>query len=242
MGGAAMNADVTFLADTALAIVRAVPVTLGLFVASAIGASLLGGGLVAALTAGLAPVRGIARGWIFLFRGTPLLLQIFMVYYGLAALGPVRHGPFWPAFRDPLFCAGLAMTCCCSAYIAEVLRGALAAIPRGQIEAALACGMGRVTRLRLIVLPQMLRLALPAYGNELVMMVKSTSLASTITVLDVTGVAQQVIAHSYRTLDVFCLAAGVYLGLTGALTALLRWAERRLDPTVSDGAGEGASR
>ena len=220
-----------FLGTTSLGLLRAVPVTVLLFLASALGASLVAAVLVAMQQARV--TQGLARAWIFVFRGTPLLLQIFMVYYGIAALGPIRHGFLWPAFREPLFCAWLAMTCCCSAYIAEVLRGALGAIPVGQIEAALACGMGRWTRLRLIVAPQVLRLALPAYGNELVMMIKSTSLASSITVLDVTGVAQQVIAHSYRTLDVFCLAAAVYLGMTAALTAVVRRNERSLDPLGS---------
>jgi octopine/nopaline transport system permease protein len=222
-----MNAEAEFLAATALAILRALPVTVLLSIVTALGASLVAGVLVVAQTTPL--FRPPARLWIFVFRGTPLLLQIFMVYYGIAALGPIRHGPLWALFRDPLFCAWLAMTCCCSAYIAEVLRAALSAIPKGQIEAALASGMGRWTRARRIIMPQMLRLALPSYGNELVMLVKSTSLASTITVLDVTGVAQLVIAHSYRTLEVFCLAAAVYLGLTAALTALLRRIERSLD-------------
>jgi octopine/nopaline transport system permease protein len=221
-----MNDEFAFLATTALAIGRALPVTLLLALTTAVGASVLAGALVVAQQTRAG--RPLAQAWIFVFRGTPLLLQIFMVYYGLAALGPIRHGPLWPLFREPLFCAWLAMTCCCSAYIAEVLRAALQAIPAGQIEAALACGMPRWTRARRIVAPQMVRLALPAYGNELVMLIKSTSLASTITVLEVTGVAQQVIAHSYRALDVFCLAAAVYLGLTAALTALLRRIERGL--------------
>jgi len=222
-----MNDEPAFLASTALAILRALPVTVLLSIAGALGASLVAGVLVVAQTTRL--FRPLARLWIFVFRGTPLLLQIFMVYYGIAALSPVRHGPLWPLFRDPLFCAWLALTCCCSAYIAEVLRAALAAIPTGQIEAALASGMGQMTRARRIIVPQMLRLALPSYGNELVMLIKSTSLASTITVLDVTGVAELVIAHSYRTLDVFCMAAAVYLGLTTALTALLRRIERGLE-------------
>lgn len=221
-----MNDELAFLAMTALAIARALPVTVLLSVAGALGSSGLAGVLVVAQATRLG--RPIALLWIFVFRGTPLLLQMFMVYYGLAALGPIRHGPLWPAFREPVFCAWLALTCCCSAYIAEVLRAALAAIPKGQIEAALACGMSRWTRVRRIIAPQMLRLALPAYGNELVMLIKSTSLASTITVVDVTGVAQLVIAHSYRTLEVFCLAAAVYLGLTAGLTALLRRLEAKL--------------
>ena len=217
-----------FFATTALGLIAAIPVTLLLFVASAIGASLIGAGLLAMQQSSM--TRPLAQTWIFVFRGTPLLLQMFMVYYGLAALGPIRHGWLWPAFRSPLFCAWLAMTCCCSAYVAEVLRGGLNAIPKGQIEAALACGMGLGTRLRRVIVPQMLRFALPAYGNELVMMIKSTSLASSITVLDVTGVASQVIAHSYRTLEVFCLAAAVYLGMTAALTAMLRHIERAIAP------------
>jgi octopine/nopaline transport system permease protein len=226
-----MNDEWVFLAATALAILHALPVTMLLAIASAAGASLVAGVLVLAQATRL--FRSPAKLWIFVFRGTPLLLQIFMVYYGIAALSPIRHGPLWPLFRDPLFCAWLALTCCCSAYIAEVLRAALAAIPVGQIEAALAGGMGRMTRARRIIVPQMLRLALPAYGNELVMLIKSTSLASTITVMDVTGVAELVIAHSYRTLEVFCLAAAVYQGLTAALTALLRRIERTLEGGTS---------
>jgi octopine/nopaline transport system permease protein len=222
-----MNAQWAFDLETGLAIVRAVPVTLALALSGTLGASAVAGVLLIAQQNRL--LRPLARGWIFLFRGTPLLLQIFMVYYGLAALGPIRHGVLWPAFREPFFCAWLALTCCCSAYIAEVLRAALAAIPAGQIEAALACGMGRWTRVRRVIAPQLLRLALPAYGNEVVMLIKSTSLASTITVLDVTGVAQQVIAHSYRVIEVFGLAALVYLGLTAGLTALLRRIEHRLE-------------
>ena len=221
-----MNDEAAFLVATTLAIVRALPVTLLLSLTGALGASGLAGVLVMAQQTRLG--GPLAKAWIFVFRGTPLLLQLFMVYYGVAALGPIRHGVLWPLFRDPLFCAWLAITCCCSAYIAEVLRAALAAIPVGQIEAARACGMARGTQMRRVIVPQMLRLALPAYGNELVMLVKSTSLASTITVIDVTGVAQLVIAHSYRTIEVFCLAAGVYLGLTAGLTAVLRWIEKGL--------------
>jgi octopine/nopaline transport system permease protein len=221
-----MNAELAFLTATALAILRALPVTLLLALAGALGASVLAGVLIAAQQTRAG--RPLAQAWIFVFRGTPLLLQLFMVYYGVAALGPIRHGPLWPLFRDPLFCAWLAITCCCSAYIAEVLRAALMAIPVGQIEAAKACGMGAAARVQRVIVPQMVRLALPAYGNELVMLIKSTSLASTITVVDVTGVAQLVIAHSYRTIEVFCLAAGVYLALTAGLTALLRRIERTL--------------
>ena len=98
-----------FLGTTSLGLLRAVPVTVLLFLASALGASLVAAVLVAMQQARV--TQGLARAWIFVFRGTPLLLQIFMVYYGIAALGPIRHGWLWPAFREPLFCAWLAMTC-----------------------------------------------------------------------------------------------------------------------------------
>jgi octopine/nopaline transport system permease protein len=216
---------IAFLIETAGQIAWAIPVTLLIFAASALGATLLAAGLVALSVSPWRPLRLFQRGWTFLFRGTPLLLQIAMVYYGFATIPWIRHSFLWIGFRDPLFCACFAMTCCCSAYIGEVLRGALAAIPQGQIEAARACGMSNPTLIRRIVAPALTRVALPSYGNELIMMVKSTSLASTITVLDVTGVAQQVIAHSYRTLDVFCVAAAFYLAINASLAFLLSRAE-----------------
>lgn len=224
-----MGSDhLVFLTETAGQIASAIPATLLIFTASALGATLLGAGLVALSVAPWRLLRLFQRGWTFLFRGTPLLLQIAMVYYGFATIPWVRGSFLWGGFRDPAFCASFAMTCCCSAYIGEVLRGALGAIPHGQIEAARACGMNHRTMVRRIIAPALARIALPSYGNELIMMVKSTSLASTITVLDITGVAQQVIAHSYRTLDVFCVAAAFYLAINAILALLLSRAERWL--------------
>lgn len=216
-----MGDHISFLLETAGQIAWAMPVTLGIFAASALGATALAAGLVALSVSPWLPLRLFQRGWTFLFRGTPLLLQIAMVYYGFATIPWIRHSLLWIGFRDPVFCACFAMICCCSAYIGEVLRGALTAIPRGQIEAARACGMTGRTMVRRIIAPALARIALPSYGNELIMMVKSTSLASTITVLDITGVAQQVIAHSYRTLDVFCVAAAFYLALNAVLAFVL---------------------
>ncbi len=221
-----MTSDhIAFLIETAGRITRALPVTLLIFAASAVAATALATGLVALAVSPWRSLRMVQRGWTFLFRGTPLLLQIAMVYYGFATIPWIRDTVLWTGFRNPVFCACFAMTCCCSAYIGEVLRGALAAIPPGQIEAARACGMRNGPMVRRIIGPALARIAFPAYGNELIMMVKSTSLASTITVLDITGVAQQVIAHSYRTLDVFCVAAAFYLAINAALTFALSRAE-----------------
>ncbi|TWB47658.1 ABC transporter permease [Nitrospirillum viridazoti] len=224
-----MEEHLTFIGSVTAQLARAVPVTLLILAVSGVCATVLATGLTAMSVARSPLPRLIQRTWTFLFRGTPLILQIFMIYYGFAMVPWIRHGILWTAFRDPVFCTCLAMTCCCSAYIAEIFRGALAAVPRGEIEAGRACGMTGFMLLRRVIAPSLIRIALPSYSNEIIMMTKSTSLASTITVLDITGVAQQVIAHSYRTLDVFCAAAALYLLINATLSTLLTALERRLD-------------
>jgi octopine/nopaline transport system permease protein len=120
--------DTPFLLDTSIRLFAALPLTLTILAVSAVLATALGALLTAASVARSPALRGLQRGWTFLFRGTPLILQIFMIYYGLAMLPAIRHGMLWPAFREPLFCMCLALTCCCSAYIGEVFRGALRAV------------------------------------------------------------------------------------------------------------------
>ncbi|MPT23408.1 MAG: ABC transporter permease subunit, partial [Starkeya sp.] len=116
------------------------------------------------------------------------------------------------------------------AYSTEVLRGAILAVPAGQIEAALACGMSRGLLYRRIVLPLAFRQALPAYGNEIILMVKGTSLASIVTLLEVTGIAHQIISQTYRAIEVFVCAGAIYLILNFAITRALAWLEHRLSP------------
>jgi len=216
-----------FYAPTLAQLFGAVPVTLLILLVSMTLATLLAAVLTACSASASPGLRAFRAGWTFLFRGTPLILQIFMIYYGLAMLPWIRWGPAWPAFRDPIFCTCLALTCCCSAYIGEVFRGALAAVPAGEIEAGKACGMSRLQLLRRVIAPALIRIALPSYSNEVIMLAKSTSLASTITVLDITGVAQGIISKTYRTLDVFLCAAALYLLINAILSAGLRaWADR----------------
>ncbi|MDP7343549.1 MAG: ABC transporter permease subunit, partial [Alphaproteobacteria bacterium] len=117
--------------------------------------------------------------FIFVFRGTPLLVQIFIVYYGLAQSEAVRESIFWPFFKEAYWCAIFTFTLNTSAYTAEILRGAIQAVPHGEIEAARALGMSRPTILRRITVPRAFRLALPAYGNEIILMLKGSALAST---------------------------------------------------------------
>ncbi len=173
-------------------------------------------------------VRAVPFSYIFFFRGTPLLLQLFLVYYGLAQFDAVRQGPLWPYLRDPYWCALIAMTMHTAAYIAEIIRGAIQAVPPGEIEAARSLGMTRAQTMRHIILPRAARIGLPAYSNEVILMLKASSLASTITLLELTGMARTIIARTYLPVEIFFAAGLFYLLLTFILVQIFRWLERVL--------------
>ncbi|TCV98345.1 ABC transporter permease [Biostraticola tofi] len=222
--------DIQFLQETLLLLLPGIPLTLAL----AFGSVLLGFFLALALAllrqSGLRLLDMIARAYVFIFRGSPLLVQMFLIYYGLGQFPAVRDSLFWPLLREPYWCALLSLTLCTAAYASEIIRGGLQSVPYGQIEAAWSCGMTRLQVLRRIVLPVALRQALPAYGNEMISMVKSTSLASIITLMEVTGIAAGLIAETYRALEVFTVAGAIYLAINLVLTRLLQWLEYRLTP------------
>lgn len=225
-----MAIDLAFLSDTFLKLSAALSVTLGLFFCSFLLGGLLALGILAMRMSSWRALSGFARGYILVFRGSPLMIQLFLVYYGLGQFGVIRHSFMWPLLREPFICAVLALSLCTAAYTAEILRGGLLAIPVGQIEAGRACGMSRWLLLRRIIAPVMLRYALPAYSTEAILLVKSTALASLVTVWDVTGVAQQIIQRTYRTMEVFLCAAAIYLILNFIIVQLYAWLERRLTP------------
>lgn len=174
-------------------------------------------------------LRGPAYAYIFFFRGTPLLVQIFLIYYGLGQFDSVRESIFWPILREPFWCAIIAFALNTGAYTAEILRGAIEAVPKGQIEAARAFGMSKSVCYRRIILPQAWRIALPAYGNEVILMLKGSALASTITLLDLTGMARTIIARTYMPVEIFLAAGALYLLLTFLFTNGYRLLERRLN-------------
>lgn len=174
----------------------------------------------------------LAWAYTYAFRGTPLLVQLFLVYYGLAQLQLVRNGPLWPVFRDPFWCAFVAFTLNSAAHTTEILAGGFRAIPRGQTEAAKALGLSRLQAFCLIEFPLAFRIVLPAYTNEVIGMLKASSLASTITLLEVTGLARQLVAATFAPYEVFVVAGLIYLGLTFAITAMARRLERALNPLV----------
>ena len=220
--------DAGFLLGTMRQLLAAVPTTLALFALSVSIGAVIAGLLAWARVGGHPLLDRFARGYIFVFRGSPLLIQMFLIYYGLSQFPAVRHSPAWLVLREPFNCAVISLALCTGGYAAEIFRGGLQAVPHTAIEAARASGMSGLLLFRRIIAPLAARAALPAYSTELVLMVKSTALASLVTVWEVTGVAQRIITHTYRTMEVFLCAAAIYLVLNVALVRLLMLLEWRL--------------
>lgn len=222
--------DIVFFYETFATLVAAIPLTLQLAATSVALGAVLALGLAVCRLSGIWPLDWFARGYIFVFRGTPLLVQIFLIYYGLGQFREVRRSAVWFILRDPYWCAIIALMLCTAAYSAEIIRGGLQAVPHGQIEAARACGMSRLMVFRRIILPLAIRQALPAYSNEIISMVKATSLASIITLMEVTGVAATLISETYRAIEVFVVAGAIYLAINFILTQIVALIEYRLSP------------
>jgi len=172
-------------------------------------------------------VSGPVWAFTYAIRGTPLLVQLFLVYYGLAQFDVVRQSVAWPLLSSAWFCAIAAFAVNTCAYTIEILHGAMRAVPAGEIEAARAMGMSRGVMLRRVVLPAAFRRMLPAYGNEVILMLQATSLASTVTLLDVTGAARTMNSTYYLPFESFLTAAVIYLAMTTALVGLFHATERR---------------
>ncbi|MBL8329731.1 MAG: ABC transporter permease [Rubrivivax sp.] len=167
--------------------------------------------------------------WAFTYvvRGTPLLVQIFIIYYGLAQFPAVRESAAWPLLREAWFCAWLAFSINTMAYTTEIFAGAIKATPAGEVEAARAYGLSGWQLYRRILLPSGLRRALPQYGNEVISLMHATSIASTVTLVDVTRVARDVYANHLLPLEAFGTAAVIYFALTFLMAGGFKWLERR---------------
>ena len=205
--------DFTFLSSTMITLLQAVPMTLLLFSLSIVSGGLLALVIVAMRVSGNPILMGFAKGYIFVFRGSPLLIQMFLIFYGLAQFSFIRYSFLWPFMREPVVCAILSLALCTAGYTAEIFRGGIRAVSPKEIEAARSIGMSRLLLVRRIIAPIAFRHALPAYSTEIVLMMKSTALASLVTVWEVTGVAQRLISQTYRTMEVFLCAAIIYLVL-----------------------------
>ena len=171
-----------------------------------------------------------AKTYIFYFRGTPLLVQIFLIYYGIGQFELVRESFVWIFFKEAYWCGILALTLNTCAYSSEIIRGGIQSVPFGQIESARSTGMSGFLLYRRIILPIAFRQALPAYGNEMILMVKATSLVSTITIMDVTGIARLVIAKTFSPVEIFIMAGLIYLTINFIITRLVSFTETKLTP------------
>ncbi len=149
--------------------------------------------------------------YCYFLRGTPLLLQTYLVYYGLGQFEIVRESFAWPIFREAWWCALIAFSLNTAAYSTEIFRGAIEAIPQGQVEAAKAAGMSRFVMLRRIIMPSALRRALPAYSNEVIFMVHGSAAASTITIIDILGAGRVLNTRYYVSYEGFLTAAVLYM-------------------------------
>jgi octopine/nopaline transport system permease protein len=170
--------------------------------------------------------------YIYIFRGTPILVQIFIIYYGLPQLELVRDSIFWPILREPFGCAIVALTLNTAAYVSEIFRGGVLGVDRGMKEAGAALGLSARDRFVYISAPIAIRLCLPAYSNDVVSLMKSTALASTITLLDMMGIARTIVAETYAPYEVFLSLMVIYLILTWIIQRTFGWIEKRLSRHV----------
>ncbi|PAL17166.1 ABC transporter permease [Moraxella osloensis] len=180
-------------------------------------------------------VQALPFAYIFFFRGTPLLVQIFLIYYGLPQFKWVTESVLWKSgvLSSPFWCAIIAFTLNTAAYIAEIIRGAIKSIPKGENEAADAIGMSYSQKLRRIIFPRAFGIMLPAYGNEVIFMLKGSALASTITLMDITGVAMTIMSKTYTVFELFFASGIIYLLLSWLLIGMFRLAEKRINRHLS---------
>jgi octopine/nopaline transport system permease protein len=222
--------DSNFLITTFQEILKVLPVTLGLFALSVpIGAVFAV--FILWMRMSTNPIlSGFAKTYIFFFRGTPLLIQMFLIFYGLAQFQFFHLPMFWVILANRFWTTVMCLAFCTAAYSAEIFRGGLLAVPSKEIEAGRAIGMSGFKLLRRIVAPSALRQALPAYSTEVVLMLKSTSLAGLLGVVEMTGIAQKIGRQTLHEVLTLCLAGIVYLVVGFLIILLLGWFERLLSP------------
>ena len=169
-----------------------------------------------------------AKAYIYFFRGTPILVQIFVIYHGLPQFEFIRESFAWPVLREPFGCAVLALTLNSGAYASEILRGGVLGVDQGLHDAGRSLGLKPRHRHMFVTAPIAIRLAIPAYSNEVISMLKSTALASTVTLMDMTGVARTIVAKTFAPYEIFIAAAIVYLSMTWVIQRGFGRLERRM--------------
>ena len=173
--------------------------------------------------------------YIYIFRGTPILVQIFIIYFGFPQLDFIRNNDIlWPILREPFGCAIVALTLNTGAYLSEIFRGGVLGVDRGLKEAGAALGLSVTHRFIYITAPIAIRLSLPAYSNDVISLMKSTALASTITLLDMMGIARTIVAETYAPYEIFVSVMVIYLVITWAIQRTFGWIEKRMSRHVRE--------
>ena len=172
-------------------------------------------------------INRLAYGYSYVFRGTPLLVQIFIIYFGLGQIEYLRSTVLWVILKEPYWCAIIAFALNTGAYTSEILRSAFQTIKPGIIEAGKSLGISNRVIFYKIQIPIAIRQSLPAYGNEIILMMKGTSLASTVTIMDLTGVAKYIISTTFKPIEVFIVAGGIYLFMTFIIHNVIKFLEKK---------------
>tara|TARA_B100000965_G_C19552242_1_gene740561 strand:- start:514 stop:1185 length:672 start_codon:yes stop_codon:yes gene_type:complete len=172
-------------------------------------------------------ISKFAYGYSYLFRGTPLLVQIFIIYFGFGQIEFIRNSVLWIILKEPYWCAIIAFALNTGAYTSEILRSAFQTIKKGYVEAGKSLGIPNKIIFFKIQIPIAIRQSLPAYGNEIILMLKGTSLASTVTLMDLTGVAKYIISTTFKPIEVFVVAGSIYLFMTFIIHNFIKFLERK---------------
>ena len=172
-------------------------------------------------------INKFAYGYSYVFRGTPLLVQIFIIYFGLGQIEYLRSTVLWVILKEPYWCAIIAFALNTGAYTSEILRSAFQTIKPGIVEAGKSLGISNKVIFYKIQIPIAIRQSLPDYGNEIILMMKGTSLASTVTIMDLTGVAKYIISTTFKPIEVFIVAGGIYLFMTFIIHNVIKFLEKK---------------
>ena len=221
--------DFALVIESLPEIAQGIGLTLQLLILSLLFGTVLGVVTVLMRISGSILLSWPAFIYIYIFRGTPMLVQLFVIYYGVAQFEWIRDSLFWPFLRDPYWCAILALTLNGGAYMAEIFRGGIQGVDKGLQEAASAIGLSKRQRFTYITAPIAIRLSLHAYSNEIISLLKATALASTITMNDMTGVARTIVAKTFAPYEIFISAAIVYLMMTWVIQTGVSVVEGRLN-------------
>ena len=224
-----MSFDLMLIAASLPKIATGVVLTLKLLVVSLLLGTALGIGAALMRISGSRLLAWPSFAYSYVFRGTPMLVQLFIIYYGLSQFEGLRNSILWPILREPFWCAVIALSLNEGAYAAEILRAAIRGVDQGLHEAGRALGLSPRQRFMHVTAPIAVRLALPAYGNEMIGLLKGTALVSMIAMNDITGVARTIVAKTFAPYEIFISAAIVYLSITWVIQHGIRAAERHFN-------------